>query len=487
MGVDNPIRKVFLVLRVRKLEIEGRKEARSTMASLVLRTIRLWRKYTDGGKKMISKKGRAVRWGLAVTLIGISLFFVASIIGIAAEKTIITVWSAKNFGSVDAIIETHAAEYEKANPDVDIQVKLFPWGAYWDKLLASIAAGTGPDVSYLMHPTMLGPYIEGDALLPFPDEEFHIAERWHPSAAEPWKFDDKYYGLQYQFNPTILFYNKDLFKTAGLDPDRPPQTWKELTEYAQKLTLRNQAGKMLQSGFGVNIGEEGIWSNLIFVQGGNVVTLDSEVAFDSPEALKALELMRDLVFKYQVNNRQFAGWGEGFELGRMAMVMLFATYGDQIQQQFPDINFGTGPVPAPEAGMNDRSVMYGDWGLIISKQASDRGSIVERAAYEFAKSASSTEQHERILMAGATAGPVRYDVLENEPLIKEFLEKYPEYKPVVEKIPYTEYGGKTPYWARVQQEAINPMFDRIFLLRWPAEKALKACVETAEQVLAEWK
>lgn len=50
-----------------------------------------------------------------------------------------------------------------------------------------------------------------------------------------------------------LFWNKDLFEDAGLDPERPPQTLEELVEYAKKLTLRNEEGELGQVGFIPNL------------------------------------------------------------------------------------------------------------------------------------------------------------------------------------------------------------------------------------------
>lgn len=433
---------------------------------------------------MTVKRNQILGVNLSVILISA---LVLGVIGIASgEKTTVTIWALSNFLGMDPLIEKQATAFEASHSNIDVKAEFFPWQAYWDKLLTSIAAGTGPDVIYQMHPTFLGPYIKGEVLLPLPKAQFNVDKEWHSSAAKPWEFKGNYYGLQYLFNPHIFFYNKDLFKTAGLDPNRPPETWDELANYAQRLTMRDATGKIIQSGFAATlVQEDWLWANLIYVQGGNLLTPEGEVAFDTPEALKALQFMRDLVFKYKVNNRQFLGM-EGFQTGKIAMMILYATFVAQMTD-YPNIDYGTAHIPTPRRGMKDRSVMYGDWGTCITKAARDRGSVVEWATYDFVKLASSKEQHAEILMIGATSGPVRNDVLGDQVLIKKFLEKYPKYKPVVEKIPYTEYVGALPNWERVQKEALTPMFDRIFLLQWDAKKALDECVKTAKQILAEAK
>ena len=65
----------------------------------------------------------------------------------------------------------------------------------------------------------------------------------------------KTWGIPFQRSTIVLYYNKEVFKEAGLDPNRPPATWKEMVEYAQKLTKRDASGNVTQ--WGVQIPSSG--------------------------------------------------------------------------------------------------------------------------------------------------------------------------------------------------------------------------------------
>ena len=53
----------------------------------------------------------------------------------------------------------------------------------------------------------------------------------------------KTWGIPFQRSTIVLYYNKEAFKEAGLDPNRPPANWKEMAEYAQKLTKRDASAR----------------------------------------------------------------------------------------------------------------------------------------------------------------------------------------------------------------------------------------------------
>ena len=63
--------------------------------------------------------------------------------------------------------------------------------------------------------------------------------------------EGRYYGIPYTVDLSGLVWNKELFREAGLDPERPPETWDELIEYAQKLTKTNDSGEVEQYGFAI--------------------------------------------------------------------------------------------------------------------------------------------------------------------------------------------------------------------------------------------
>ena len=89
---------------------------------------------------------------------------------------------------------------------------------------------------------------------------------------------------------TVLFYNKDMLDAAGLDYPTAETTWEELSEMAEKLTVRDADGVPTTIGLSTATGN---WLNVLFSKGGKFLddmNNPTEVVFESPEALETLEL-----------------------------------------------------------------------------------------------------------------------------------------------------------------------------------------------------
>ena len=126
-----------------------------------------------------------------------------------------------------------------------------------------------------------------------------------PALAGNAVIDNHVYGAPFQNSTPLLYYNADQFKAAGLDPDKPPQTWQELLDAAKKLTVREgervtRWGVMLPSNY-----DYGGWTleALTMSNGGNYFNQEygGEVYYDTPTMLGALTFWSDLANKYKVH------------------------------------------------------------------------------------------------------------------------------------------------------------------------------------------
>lgn len=185
-------------------------------------------------------------------LIGTSLFAggaqESGSAGDEGEVTEIVYWqyfyeTKKN--TVDTLIEMFEAE----NPDIKVIHQTFPYEQYNTKVASSVPSGEGPNVINLYY-GWLPTYIDSGYLQPLPSGTFSnqvIESEFFPLVAAA-KFDGSYYALPTAVRSLALFWNKDLFKAAGLNPDRPPETVEELVSYAKKLTKTDANGNYLQTG-----------------------------------------------------------------------------------------------------------------------------------------------------------------------------------------------------------------------------------------------
>src|SRR5690242_21797764 len=136
-------------------------------------------------------------------------------------------------GPITKIIDGFAADFEKENPGV----KLRPIysGSYQDtiaKALTAVKSGDPPVTSILLSTDMFT-LIDEDAIVPFDDliktnEDRAWLKSFYPAFMENSQTGGKTWGIPFQRSTVVLFYNKDAFKEAGLDPDRPPQTWTQM-------------------------------------------------------------------------------------------------------------------------------------------------------------------------------------------------------------------------------------------------------------------
>ena len=156
-------------------------------------------------------------------------------------------------GPITKLIDGFAADFEKENPG--IKVKPIYSGTYQDTITKALTAvkGGDPPVTSILLSTDMFTLIDEDAIVPFdeliktPDDQAWL-KSFYPAFMENSQTGGKTWGIPFQRSTIVLYWNKEMFKEAGLDPNRPPANWKEQAEYAQKLTKRDASGKVTQWG-----------------------------------------------------------------------------------------------------------------------------------------------------------------------------------------------------------------------------------------------
>lgn len=136
--------------------------------------------------------------------------------------------------------------------------------------------------------------------------------------------EGKIYSIPFQRSTMVLFYNKDAFIEAGLNPDTPPKNWQELIEYSKKLTIDKRKGV----GLALNSGSAQ-WGFTGFAlqnskNGENLMSKDGKkVFFNTEENVEALQLWLDLQNKYEVMEKGIVQWTDlptQFLAGEVAMI-----------------------------------------------------------------------------------------------------------------------------------------------------------------------
>ena len=250
-----------------------------------------------------------------------------------------------------------------------------------------------------------------------------------------WKtvvINGKPYALPFNISCLMLFYNKDLFRKAGLDPNKPPKTWKEMEEIAKKLTIRAPNGRIIQYGlfWGVS-GEDTAFYQfepLIWQNGGRIFNSSmTKCLVDQPPAVGALKTWKSW-FKEGISpaNMNLQEGIQAFMMGKIAMGPMTSGGIRYALDNLP-WDLGVAMLPSHKATVTT----LGGGSLAILSNVSPKK---QKAAWEFIKWMTNTKN---TLYWYENTGylPVRKSAL-NSLQIKIIWKRFPQLKPAVEAIPY---------------------------------------------------
>jgi multiple sugar transport system substrate-binding protein len=264
---------------------------------------------------------RGFRW----MLVGVLVSF-GAITAARAQTVEIEYWQYVFEARIKAMDEL-IKRFESANPTIKVKHTTFPYADYQTKIAAAIPAGQGPDVVQLFY-GWLDNFVGAKFIQPLPRDAFPPAmiERDFYGIVSAMKRNGEYYGLPTAVRSLGLFYNKNLFKEAGLDPANPPKTLDQFLEAAKKTVKRDAAGNMISEGVTLDFpGQDYHWWREVLLRqmGGAPYSADNrKVTYDSEAGAKALNYYADLQRVHKVGQVGFMDEGQAaFRAGRAAMTI----------------------------------------------------------------------------------------------------------------------------------------------------------------------
>ncbi|XXM71533.1 sugar ABC transporter substrate-binding protein [Lysinibacillus sphaericus] len=209
----------------------------------------------------------------------------------------ITVWVHPYTGDADAekkMWDEIVASY-KEKFDVDVKIETIPWANRDQKVLTALAANNGPDVFYAI-PDQMPQYANEGMLLELdPYLKDNDMDDFVDTALLSTKWKDKTYGLPILQEAYTLFYNKEVIKAIGADPEKLPATWDEFSDWAKKAKDKGFYALSYQGGGSMN----GTLYPFLWQAGGEVITQDDEVKINNEAGVEAFEF---------INNMYEKGW-----------------------------------------------------------------------------------------------------------------------------------------------------------------------------------
>ncbi|MBB3354997.1 sugar ABC transporter substrate-binding protein [Rhizobium lentis] len=171
-----------------------------------------------------------------------------------------------------------------------------------------------------------------------------------PSHVRLGTYQDKIYGLPLSVETSVFAWNKDLYKKAGLDPEKAPANWDEITANAEKIrALGDDTYGFYFSGGGCGGCMIFTFTPLVWGAGADILSADSKTAtLDTPQMRKAVDIYRNMVKKDLVPAGAASDNGTNFLTftnGKIGQQSLGAFAIGTLVTQHPEINFGVTLIP----------------------------------------------------------------------------------------------------------------------------------------------
>ena len=295
------------------------------------------------------------------------------------------------------VMEDLIKKFNASHPTIEVKGQAQPWGTTWQQLPSLVASGRSPDVVVINEDQITG-FVARGAVSPLTPAELKTAgidqSRFYGPLFKTADYQGKSYGVPISSVAYVMFYNKDLMKKAGLDPNSPPRTRDEFLKAAQACTMDKSGKKPGQAGFdaknldtwGVSLYNNWVGSRLAYASilqnGGSLVDKNDNAAFNSPQAMSAVQFLVDLVGKYNVARPNSTEEAElaAFSQGKVCMFPSGQWYNDRFEGQ--KMNYGVAFVPQL-GGTKQDAAWGGSSHLTLPKQRAGYDANKRAAALEF--------------------------------------------------------------------------------------------------------
>ena len=386
-------------------------------------------------------------------------------------------------GPITKTIDGYAAEFMKENPGVT--VKPIYAGTYQETIVKALTAlkSGEPPVTAILLSTDMFTLIDEDAIVPFEElapgaQDQAWIQSFFPSFMKNSQTGGKTWGIPFQRSTVVLYWNKEAFKEAGLEPSRPPATWTEQVEYAKKLTRRDATGHVARWGLQVPSSGFPYWLFQGFTTQNDVLLMNeagTQTYYDKPAVIEALQYWVDLSQKHKVMAPGVIEWGttpkDFFE---RKTAMMWTTTGNLTNvRNNAKFDFGVAMLPAGKR----RGSPTGGGNFYIFRKATP---AQQQAALRFARWMTSPA---RAAQWGIDTGyvAVRPDAWQT-PTMRKYVEGFPAAAVARDQLPHAVAELSTHENQRVTKALNDGLQAALTGSKTPAQ-AMKDAQAEAERIL----
>jgi len=291
----------------------------------------------------------------------------------APGKTTVTVWW-EDWGQLfDDLMKPIGNDYSKEHPNVTVEWTFLP--QWREKFLTALAAGTPPDCT-IVRPADLAGLANQGAFLALDDRFAQMGlkrEDFLTATYDSCIWEGKQYAIPGGADFDDLLYSKDIFKDAGLDPEKPPVTLDELVQQSLQILQKDSSGAITRLGWIPGAGDFHDW--LVYLYGGELYDAQNhKILANHPKNIECLEWMKKYVDQLDVNqlasfNQSLPDfWSPGNPFASKKTAFRYDGYWDYdpLNRYAPDINYGVCTLPTLTGKPEERkNYAVGGWSVAI--------------------------------------------------------------------------------------------------------------------------
>jgi sn-glycerol 3-phosphate transport system substrate-binding protein len=419
-----------------------------------------------------------------------------------AGPVTITLWHSMTAANQDTL-KALADTFNRSQSEVT--VNLVFQGTYDDslnKFLASLGRSSELPAIVQIEDASTQLMVDSQGAAPvqdFIDRDKYDLSNFEPRVLDYYRVGDRLYSMPFNLSSPVLYYDKNSFREAGLDPEKPPATLEDVKAYSEKLLQKDSSGNITRSGIALDvypwIFEEWLAkAGALYVNNGNGRDgRATEAVFNGPEGKAIFEWWADMVksgLAFNVGRNPSGADGLlAVASGRASMTIATSaalrSVFDVIEAGGAQgIELGVGPMPGPQSPEGGISVAGASLWIVKSRPEAE-----QEAAWKFIRFLVEPEQ-QAAWYAGSGYFPIRSDAFD-EPAAQQAEAQYPYLRVAPQELQEGARNRATqgfllgPF-SKIRSEIIAPAIESMILTNTPADEAIDKAAKDATDAIQQY-
>ncbi|MEC9345969.1 MAG: ABC transporter substrate-binding protein [Pseudomonadota bacterium] len=367
-------------------------------------------------------------------------------------------------------------DFQAANPDITVKDVFKPSKTITADVQAALAAGRDVDVATVIGKNIIF-FLNNTPAVPLnSDGDSAWLDGYLPNLLDLGRVGEKIFAIPHAYGTPMIYYNKDIFREAGLDPETPPKTWDEVVAVARQIKART--GKAAVAHLQASMGDYGTMV-MVTNAGSTYLTKDgTQAKFDDANGIAVLQMWQDLAKDGLMPVAEDTQWTSAFMAGQMGIYITSSaalrTFADKTKGKF-ELGVGNYPLwkDQPRRVNNSGAAL-----MLYAPEGERRVAALKLLKYLSRQEVSNRWSRETGYMP-VIANP------EADPAMKAYIESFPLVRPTIDQMAETVPTATWPAQGTLEaQTTVRAMLDELWAGNRPASEIVPEAVARINGFLA---